>query len=111
MWGTSLRLLESSQWESLSVSDLHKPLGRAWERLPVDSAGVSLVTASSDLYKASTWFCVPRRRMLLTGVPEQTIRGNPAAPGMGVMDQEMSLVRVEYAKRVLAKEVKYVFMP
>ena len=32
-------LLESSQWES--VSDLLKSLGRAWERQPVDSAGVA----------------------------------------------------------------------
>ena len=28
-----------------------------------------------------------------------------------MMDQEMSRARMEYAKRVLAKEVKSVFMP
>ena len=36
--------------------------------------------------------------------------GDPAAPGREVMGQEMLLARVEHAKRVLAKEVKSVFM-
>ena len=37
--------------------------------------------------------------------------GDPAAPGREMMGQEMSLARLEHAKRVLAKEVKSVFMP
>ena len=36
--------------------------------------------------------------------------GDPALSGKEVMGQEMSLARVEHAKRVLAKEVKSVFM-
>ena len=37
--------------------------------------------------------------------------GDPATPGREVMGQEMLLARVEHTKRVLAKEVKSVFMP
>ena len=37
--------------------------------------------------------------------------GDPAAPGREVMGQEMLLARLEHAERVLAKEVKSVFMP
>ena len=54
-------------------------------------------------------------RSPLANAPEGGARadnpGDPAASGRGAMDQEMSLAKVEYAKRVLAKEVKSVFMP
>ena len=107
--GTSLHPLENSQWES--VSDLHKPLGRAWERPPVDSGRVSLVTASGDLYQGFNMVLCSLPTNASDGGARADDPGDPAASGRGVMDQEMLLARVEYAKRVLAKEVKSVFMP
>ena len=77
----------------------------------MDSTGVSLVTISGDLNQGFNMVLRSPPANASDGGARAEDPGEPAALSMGVMDQEMSQARVEYARRVLAKEVKSVFMP
>ena len=77
----------------------------------MDSTGVSLVTISGDLNQGFNMVLRSPPANASDGGARAEDPGEPGALGMGVMDQEMSQARVEYARRVLAKEVKSVFMP